>query len=38
MSARLKFRLSAPAMAVSCLPLVVGAFVACYVHRSQRAA
>src|SRR5438270_506095 len=36
MSARLKFRLSAPAMAVSCLPLVIGVFVAWYVHRSQR--
>src|SRR3954452_11537493 len=38
MSARLKFRLSAPAMAVSCLPLVIGVFVACYVHRSHRTA
>src|SRR5215213_269833 len=38
MSARLKFRLSAPAMAVSCLPLVIGAFVAWDVHRSHRSA
>ena len=38
MSACLKFRLSAPAMAVSCLPLLIGAFVAWDVHRSQRGA
>src|SRR5262249_43577690 len=38
MSARLRFRVSAPAMAVSCLPLLVGAVVAWDVHRSQRQA
>src|SRR5262249_30176197 len=38
MMPRLKFRLSAPAMAVSCLPLLVGLFVAWDVHRSQRSA
>src|SRR5262249_54397308 len=38
MSARLKFRLSAPAMAVSCLPLVVGLLAAWHVQRSQHSA
>jgi signal transduction histidine kinase len=38
MSTRLKFRLWAPIMAVSCLPLVVGVLVAWDGHRSQRRA
>src|SRR5262249_7968431 len=38
MSVRLRFRLSAPAMAVSCLPLLVGAVVAWDFQRSQRGA
>src|SRR5436305_4181583 len=38
MSTRLKFRLSAPVMAVSCLPLLVGVFVAWDVNRSRRKA
>jgi signal transduction histidine kinase len=38
MSTRLSFRLSAPVMAASCLPLLVGAFAAWKLHRSQREA
>ncbi|MCI0463272.1 MAG: hypothetical protein L0Z62_40515, partial [Gemmataceae bacterium] len=38
MSTRLSFRLSAPVMAASCLPLLVGVYAAWKLHRSQREA
>jgi two-component system, NtrC family, sensor histidine kinase HydH len=38
MRTRLPFRLSAPVMALSCLPLLVGAAAAWYVYQAQQAA